>query len=165
MKGAKRGICFLAHHHIHKYEQFPASRTSANYSGALPPPQTPHSAQNGWLASLYVLHKYVRYRTYRILCIATPLGAGASMKVESRRTMANWSLICKKCQFIFPHSEIGDSLAECFVSEKPKFPPEGVEWECPRCKARFTYVRYDLIYQKSSSSFHVAGRRDIWRIR
>ncbi len=72
--------------------------------------------------------------------------------------MANWSLGCKGCQFIFFFREIGDTLVESFVADKPKFPPEGLECECPRCKARFTYTRHELIYRLSSTANSAADK-------
>jgi rubredoxin len=58
---------------------------------------------------------------------------------DNKSKMASRALTCKRCQWIFTFSD-----------PKPTFPPNGVELVCPHCKAKFTYRRYELIYQKST---------------
>lgn len=66
--------------------------------------------------------------------------------------MANWTLACKKCDKAFAYSKIGDTLSDYFVPQRPEFPPEGVERECPSCEAKATYQRNELVYQSDAQS-------------
>jgi hypothetical protein len=60
--------------------------------------------------------------------------------------MAIWVLICKRCGETFAYSEIGESLLDYFFPKKPEIPLEGVECECPTCKAKFIYQQYELMF-------------------
>jgi hypothetical protein len=63
--------------------------------------------------------------------------------------MARWALTCQQCNEVFTHSQVSnDSLADLFMPEKPKFPPEGLERECPKCHAKFVYQQKELTYLK-----------------
>ncbi len=63
--------------------------------------------------------------------------------------MARWALTCKNCRAVFGYSRIPtpDTLAEYFIPSRPEFPPSGVELECPGCKTKSTYQRFELIYK------------------
>ncbi|HTX13940.1 MAG TPA: hypothetical protein VMD77_01510 [Candidatus Baltobacteraceae bacterium] len=62
--------------------------------------------------------------------------------------MANWGLTCKGCGATFRYSEITEATLEDYLMPaKPDIPLEGMERECPRCKAKFTYQKSELIYQ------------------
>jgi hypothetical protein len=61
--------------------------------------------------------------------------------------MASWALTCKHCGKMFTLSTIDQTLANYFDPGKPEFPPEGLECECPDCKAKATYQRHELTYQ------------------
>ncbi len=61
--------------------------------------------------------------------------------------MASWSLACRKCNKRFTYSQIGDTLVDVFIPLRPEFPPQGVESECPHCKAKAFYQQNDLRYQ------------------
>jgi hypothetical protein len=64
--------------------------------------------------------------------------------------MARWALICKQCSEEFTHSQVSDNtLADFLTPEKPKFPPEGLERECPKCHAKSIYQRTELLYRKT----------------
>jgi len=63
--------------------------------------------------------------------------------------MAKWVLKCKGCEQLFTHSEIGNTLADYFLPEKPKLPPEGLEMECPHCNTRAAYQPTELRYNES----------------
>jgi hypothetical protein len=63
--------------------------------------------------------------------------------------MARWALQCKNCEQLFTHSKIGNTLADYFLPEKPKLPPEGLDIECPHCKAKATYRPSELRYRES----------------
>jgi Zn finger protein HypA/HybF involved in hydrogenase expression len=62
--------------------------------------------------------------------------------------MARWTLTCKQCSEEFTHSQMSESLVVFFIPEKPKFPPEGLERECPKCHAKSIYQRTELVYRK-----------------
>lgn len=66
--------------------------------------------------------------------------------------MASWSLACKNCNKAFAYSQIGDTLSEFFIPSRPEIPPEGVERECPSCKAKAIYKRNELRYQSEDQS-------------
>jgi hypothetical protein len=66
--------------------------------------------------------------------------------------MSKWVLVCKRCKKSFLHSEVGNSLADYFLPEKPKFPAEGRDLECPNCKTTSNYLATDLRFQ----DFHTA---------
>ncbi len=74
---------------------------------------------------------------------------------KSEEPMASWSLACKNCNKAFAYSQIGDTIPEFFMPSRPEFPPEGVERECPNCKAKATYQSNELRYQ---SEPHGRGR-------
>ena len=61
--------------------------------------------------------------------------------------MSRWVLFCKKCDTSFPHTEIGSSLADYFLPERPEFPAGGQDLECPNCNATCNYSRTDLRIQ------------------
>jgi hypothetical protein len=61
--------------------------------------------------------------------------------------MPSWALTCKRCGEVFMYSEISETLADYFIPAKPEFPPEGLECECPNCKAKSTYQLNELTYQ------------------
>jgi hypothetical protein len=62
--------------------------------------------------------------------------------------MATWDLKCRNCGFYFTHSKIRHiTLVDLYFDAKPEFPPEGCEFECPKCGDRATYQRIDLRYQ------------------
>jgi hypothetical protein len=62
--------------------------------------------------------------------------------------MASWGLTCKGCGELFRYSEISETtLIDYFLPAKPEIAPEGVERECPGCKARFVYQRNELTYE------------------
>lgn len=50
--------------------------------------------------------------------------------------MASWGLACKNCHAVFTHSQIPNTLADYYLPIRPEFPPDGLERECPNCKAR-----------------------------
>jgi uncharacterized protein (DUF983 family) len=62
--------------------------------------------------------------------------------------MARWALTCKQCSEEFTHSQMNDSPVDFLMPEKPKFPPKGLERECPKCHAKSIYQRTDLVYRK-----------------
>ena len=66
--------------------------------------------------------------------------------------MASWSLACRNCNKQFTYSQIGDTLLDAFIPLRPEFPPEGVERECPNCKAKAIYQRNELRYQSEPQS-------------
>ena len=45
--------------------------------------------------------------------------------------MASWALACKNCRKVFTYSQIPDTVADYYLPTRPKFPPSGVERECP----------------------------------
>ena len=61
--------------------------------------------------------------------------------------MPRWVLTCNNCSKVFPHAEIGDTLENLFFPEKPKFPPGGLEQECPHCNTKAVYQQQELRYQ------------------
>jgi hypothetical protein len=61
--------------------------------------------------------------------------------------MSHWALSCKNCGEVFAYSPIADTLDNYFIPLPPEFPPQGLECECPRCKANATYQRTDLRYR------------------
>ncbi len=60
--------------------------------------------------------------------------------------MAIWVLSCKRCGETFAYCEIGESLLDYFFPKKPEMPREGVECQCPTCKAKFIYQQYELMF-------------------
>jgi hypothetical protein len=60
--------------------------------------------------------------------------------------MASWGLICKGCRQVFRYSEISETLADYFLPAKPEIAAEGIERECPNCKAKFVYQKSELTY-------------------
>lgn len=75
--------------------------------------------------------------------------AGIEWRRARGSIMANWGLTCKGCGEVFRYSEIKETLADYFLPAKPEIAPEGVERECPSCKATFTYRRSELTYRSS----------------
>ncbi len=61
--------------------------------------------------------------------------------------MANWVLSCKNCNKTFSHSEVGGSLADHFLPQRPEFPAGGLEQECPHCNTTAVYQQHELTYQ------------------
>ena len=62
--------------------------------------------------------------------------------------MAQWTLQCDNCNFVFTHSMIKDAGApDFFLPEKPEFPEGGSELECPNCGHKDTYQRHELVYR------------------
>jgi hypothetical protein len=62
--------------------------------------------------------------------------------------MANWMVSCKNCGNAFAFASISDSLSDFYLPQKPDFPPEGLERECPRCSAKFNYQKHELSYKE-----------------
>ena len=61
--------------------------------------------------------------------------------------MPSWNLTCQNCSESFTHSKIeGGNLANYFVPQKPEFPEEGQELQCPNCNTKAQYQRTDLRY-------------------
>ena len=64
--------------------------------------------------------------------------------------MASWVLQCQHCSRVFTQSQIREKkLIDYFVPLKPELPPEGLELECPHCKAKSIYLPNDLRYEKA----------------
>ncbi len=61
--------------------------------------------------------------------------------------MAIWVLACKRCGETFAYCEIGESLLDYFFPQKPEMPPEGEERQCPVCRGKSNYVRYELMFR------------------
>lgn len=66
--------------------------------------------------------------------------------------MASWSLACRNRNKRFAYSQIGDRLLDVLMPLRPEFPPDGVECECPHCKAKATYPINELRYQSEPQS-------------
>jgi len=66
--------------------------------------------------------------------------------------MARWVLTCKRCGEIFTYSQISEALADYFDPEKPKFPPKGLECECPNCKGKSSYQRTELTFRDAGTA-------------
>jgi hypothetical protein len=62
--------------------------------------------------------------------------------------MAKWLLGCKNCKRDFEYSQIGDTLANLYLPEKPEFPLQGLELECPHCNTKGIYYRRDLAFDE-----------------
>ena len=60
--------------------------------------------------------------------------------------VASWALTCRRCGEVFTHHRLSDTLVAFFTAEKPKFPTEGLECECPNCHAKSFYFQHELIY-------------------
>ena len=61
--------------------------------------------------------------------------------------MPSWNLTCQNCSKSFTHSKIeGGNLANYFVPQKPEFPAQGRELQCPNCNTKAQYQRTDLRY-------------------
>jgi hypothetical protein len=60
--------------------------------------------------------------------------------------MAIWVLLCKRCGQTFAYCEISESLLDYFFPKKPVIPPDGVERQCPACKAKLIYQQYELMF-------------------
>jgi hypothetical protein len=54
--------------------------------------------------------------------------------------------MCKRCGETFAYCEIGESLLDYFFPKKPEMPTEGVERQCPACKAKFIYQQFELMF-------------------
>jgi hypothetical protein len=63
--------------------------------------------------------------------------------------MARWVFTCKNCYKVFPHAEIGDTLADYFLPKKPEISSEGQELECPDCKTKSIYQQNELWYERN----------------
>ena len=62
--------------------------------------------------------------------------------------MASWVLTCKQCSEVFTHFQVSDNTSVNFsIPEIPKFPPTGLERECPKCHAKHIYEQRELIYR------------------
>jgi hypothetical protein len=85
------------------------------------------------LGRLYINHGIPAERIYR----------DSLLKL---RPTSRWVPVCKQCHESFPHSEIGSTLADYFLPERPKFPTSGQDLECPNCKTTSNYLRTDLRY-------------------
>jgi hypothetical protein len=70
------------------------------------------------------------------------------INIRSELVMAVWVLICKRCGETFAYCEIGESLLDYLFPKKPEMSVEGVECECPTCKAKFVYLQYELVFRK-----------------
>jgi hypothetical protein len=67
--------------------------------------------------------------------------------------MANWGLTCKGCGQVFRYSEISEmTLVDYFLPTKPEIAAEGVERECPNCRAKFVYQGNELTYEALKKS-------------
>jgi DNA-directed RNA polymerase subunit RPC12/RpoP len=60
--------------------------------------------------------------------------------------MASWTITCKNCGHVFAFSPISDSLYDYYSPEKPEFPQEGIERECPNCTSKILYQRHELVF-------------------
>jgi hypothetical protein len=70
------------------------------------------------------------------------------LPAEESTVMASWLLTCKQCSQVFTHSQVSQRLVDYFFSEKPTFPQEGLERECPNCKTKAVYQRNELKYER-----------------
>jgi hypothetical protein len=62
--------------------------------------------------------------------------------------MASWVLTCKQCSEVFTYSLVSDKTpADFSIAAIPKFPPTGLERECPKCHAKYIYQQRELIYR------------------
>jgi|SRR6516164_4402683 len=68
-------------------------------------------------------------------------------RAKKHLSMASWVLRCKNCLLRFEHFKIPDTLANFFYAEKPEFPWDGKEIECPACGKKAIYHPHELIYQ------------------
>jgi hypothetical protein len=66
--------------------------------------------------------------------------------------MASWGLTCKGCGQTFTYSKISERLVDYFLPAKPEIAAEGVERECPNCKAKCVYKRNELTYNSPENS-------------
>ena len=66
---------------------------------------------------------------------------------EVRARMANWIVTCKNCGNAFACAPISDSLSDFCLPQKPDFPPEGLERECPHCSSKFNYEMHEISYR------------------
>jgi hypothetical protein len=64
--------------------------------------------------------------------------------------MPRWVLTCNNCSKVFPHADISDTLENLFFPKKPKFPPGGLEQECPSCNTKAVYQQQELRYQEDA---------------
>jgi DNA-directed RNA polymerase subunit RPC12/RpoP len=60
--------------------------------------------------------------------------------------MAAWGLNCASCNQNLTKFLIKDTLESYFFPEKPDFPEDGKELECPNCGYKATYQRSNLVY-------------------
>ena len=61
--------------------------------------------------------------------------------------MPSWNLTCQNCSKSFTHSKIeGDKLSDYYLPQKPEFPAEGQELECPTCNTKAQSQQSDLRY-------------------
>jgi DNA-directed RNA polymerase subunit RPC12/RpoP len=63
--------------------------------------------------------------------------------------MSYWSLRCKNCAKLFPHTPIASQSdrLEFIWPVKPNFPEGGQTVECPHCQSSALYQRHQLIVQ------------------
>jgi hypothetical protein len=62
--------------------------------------------------------------------------------------MPSWILDCVGCGSNFTHSVIEPrKIEDHYLPAKPVIALEGVELECPDCKQKAVYRRFDLRYQ------------------
>ncbi len=69
------------------------------------------------------------------------------ISIRPELAMAIWVLLCKRCGETFAYCQIGESLLDYLFPKKPDMPPEGVECQCPTCKAKFVYLQYELVFR------------------
>jgi len=70
--------------------------------------------------------------------------------------MPRWVLNCPECNTEFIYTEIAGTQSSSFdlftgLLPKPEFPAAGLLLECPNCKRRSLYQRYQLVYRAASS--------------
>jgi len=68
--------------------------------------------------------------------------------------MPRWVLSCAECNAEFTHTEIAGIQTSSFdlftgLLAKPEFPVEGLQLECPNCKKRSLYQRYQLVLRSN----------------
>jgi hypothetical protein len=65
---------------------------------------------------------------------------------------ASWALACKNCRAVVEHFPVPDTLANYYLPDRPKFPPEGLERECANCKVKSIYHATELTFQSERNS-------------
>ena len=66
--------------------------------------------------------------------------------------MANWALTCKNCRAAVAHFRLPDMGANYYIPDRPEFPSEGLERECPNCHSKFTYQATELTFRQGFKS-------------